>query len=85
MESLCLEVPGIGTDIRGVRDLLEGGCGLIVPVGDAWALAEAMEFMLENPKERAEMGRNGRAKMAGYDIEHILKLHEELYARALGS
>ncbi len=56
MESLCLEVPGIGTDIRGVRDLLEGGCGLIVPVGDAWSLAEAMDFVLEHPEERVNNG-----------------------------
>lgn len=84
MESLCLEVPVIGADARGVRDLLEGGCGLLVPVGDTAALAKAMERVLLSPVEAARMGRNGRQKMAAFDTRHIIELHEQLYARALG-
>lgn len=85
MESLCLEVPVIGTDIRGVCDLLQGGCGLMVPVGDVQRLANAMTFILENPVKAFKMGQRGRQKMADYDLNHILKLHEELYAKALKS
>lgn len=29
MEALCLETPVIGTNIRGIRDLLDEGCGLL--------------------------------------------------------
>ena len=83
MESLCLEVPVIGSDARGVRDLVQDGCGLQVPVGDVQNLTKAMDFMLTQPDKASEMGHKGRQKMADYDLRHILRLHEELYARAL--
>jgi glycosyltransferase involved in cell wall biosynthesis len=101
MESLCLQVPVIGTDIRGIRDLLGresrsaraanpergefrcGDCGLLVPVGDVAALAQAMDWILCHPRHALHMGRTGRAKVTAYDIQRLLKLHEQLYAEAL--
>lgn len=84
MESLSLEVPAIGTEIRGVKDLIEGGCGILTPVGDPPAMTRAMSYILEHPQEARAMGRKGRERMAAYDTQHIIALHEELYARALG-
>ncbi|MBN1262126.1 MAG: glycosyltransferase [Anaerolineae bacterium] len=83
MESLCLETPVIGTDIRGTRDLVGTECGLLVPVGDIEGLAKAMTWMLEHPEQAREMGRRGRERMASYDQERIVALHEKLYAHAL--
>ena len=48
MESLALGVPVIGTDARGVRDLLPSGC-TPVPVGDVSALAQELETHLRRP------------------------------------
>lgn len=84
MEALSLETPVIGTDIRGTRELLAGGCGLVVPVGGVEALANAMERILRDPEEARTMGRRGRAKVKErYDLDSIIKMHEALYARAL--
>ena len=83
MESLSLEVPAIGTDIRGVKDLLADGCGLLVPVGDTQALAQAMRAIVTKPELAAQMGQFGRRRMAEYDLTHIVQLHESLYQRAL--
>jgi glycosyltransferase involved in cell wall biosynthesis len=86
MESLSMGVPVIGTDIRGVRDLLDGECGLLVPLGDIQALAEAMRWMLTHPAEARAMGCKGRKKMQGaYEVRNILALHETLYQEALGT
>ena len=82
MESLCLEVPAIGTEIRGTQDLLEGGCGLLVKVGDIEALAQAMAWVLDHPEDARNMGKRGRDRMREYDLPHILKLYEALYAEA---
>jgi glycosyltransferase involved in cell wall biosynthesis len=84
MESFCLQVPVIGTAIRGVRDLLADHCGLLVNVGDVNALTNAMTWILDNPQEAREMGKRGRMRMADYDLHHIIDLHEVLYAEALG-
>jgi glycosyltransferase involved in cell wall biosynthesis len=85
MESLSLEVPVIATDIRGSRDLVGADCGLLVPVGDTAALARAMQQLLDHPEQAAAMGKRGRAKMAAFDLQTVLKLHEELYRTALAA
>lgn len=85
MESLCLEVPVLGTNVRGIRDLLQPGCGLLVKVGDVNGLAQAMAWILDHPTEASEMGRLGRELMLNYDIRRVLTLHEEMYAEALES
>jgi glycosyltransferase involved in cell wall biosynthesis len=85
MESLCLETPAIGTDIRGIRELLEPGCGLLVPVGNVEEIAKAMAWILDHPQEAKAMGKRGRELMAAYDLRQILNLHETLYAEALVS
>lgn len=82
MESLSLAVPVVGTDARGVGELLEGGCGLAVETGDVPALTRALRRVLERPDEARAMGLAGRARMRNHDIRIILRQHEDLYARA---
>lgn len=83
MESLCLKIPVIGTEIRGIRDLLEDGCGLLVKVGDVEGLAQAMAWVLDHPEDAQIMGKRGRERMAAYDLRSILELHEALYTEAM--
>lgn len=83
MESLCLEIPVIGTQTRGIRDLLEGDCGLIVKLADVEELAEAMARILDRPEEAKMMGKRGRERMKGYEVRQIIKLYDRLYDRAL--
>jgi glycosyltransferase involved in cell wall biosynthesis len=84
MESLSLEVPVIGADVRGIRDLLDDGTGILFDVSDVDALAHAMTWILDHPDQARAMAAQGRAKMARHDIRSILKLHEALYHEALG-
>lgn len=83
MEALCLEVPCIGSNIRGIRDLLGQGAGMLVEVGDTRGLMAAMEWVLHNPLEAHQMACVGRKQMAHYEVGHILRLQEELYCEAL--
>lgn len=88
MESLSLQVPVIGTDIRGTRDLLQptlvrDECGMLVPLGDKEALARAMVWILDHAQEAESMGRRGRERMADYDVQQIVALHRLLYDEAL--
>lgn len=80
MESLSMEIPVIGTEIRGTRDLLEGGNGLLVKLGDINGIASAMAWILDHPEEAQQMGKSGRENMINYDLPHILKQYEVLYA-----
>lgn len=81
MESLALAVPVIASDIRGARDLLDGGCGLLVRPGDIDGFARAMDWIMDHPAEARDMGVVGRERMAKYDIRSIVAIHEALYQR----
>jgi glycosyltransferase involved in cell wall biosynthesis len=83
LESLSLETPVIGTDIRGTRDLVEGGCGLLVKLGDIEALTAAMAWMLSNPEATSLMGERGRDKLANCELSQVLKQYETLYTEVL--
>ena len=83
MESLALELPSIGTKIRGTQDLLAGGYGLLVDVGDVDGLVAAITWILDRPDEATQMAKRGREHLSTYDLNCIIKLHEHLYAEAL--
>jgi glycosyltransferase involved in cell wall biosynthesis len=85
MESMSLAVPVIGCDIRGTRDLLAGGGGLLVNVGDISGLAKAMDWIVDNPDAARDMGRRGRAALDKYDLQTVLRMHEAVYQRVLNT
>jgi glycosyltransferase involved in cell wall biosynthesis len=78
-------LPVIGSSIRGTRDLLENGKGLLVPVRDPARLAESMRWVLEHAAEARRMGLAAQRGVSKYSIENVLSAHEELYAEALGT
>lgn len=60
LEAQHFGCPVIGTRIGGIPEaLLEGESGLLVPPGDAEALALALARLLEDPDAAATMGNNG--------------------------
>ena len=83
LEALSLGVPAIGTNIRGISELVGADRGILVPLGDTAALANAFHRLAENPDEARAMGERGRAAMADYDVRVILRLHDELYDETL--
>ncbi|MCL1467426.1 glycosyltransferase [Argonema galeatum] len=82
MESLSLEIPVIGTKIRGTEELLAEGCGFLVEVGDIESLTRSMNWMLEHPEEARAMGKLGRVRMGIYDLPNVIQLQENLYNSA---
>lgn len=83
MEAMCLATPAIGSNIRGIQDLLGDGCGLLVNCGDTDALAQAMAKVVDNPETSALIARKAQAKMDDYDIKQIIKQYTEIYRLAL--
>ena len=84
MEAHCLGTPVVSTKIRGVEDLLAGDAGLMTAVGDVAATTEALRWVLEHPDKARAMSARGQAYMQTFDISEVIRLHEELYASALG-
>ena len=81
MEAMAAGTPVISTAVGGVPELVEDGeSGVLVPPGDAQALAGAMQSMLENPKVRISMGRAAaRRAVEHFDLKVMTEAYEELY------
>ena len=53
----------VATDAGGVREtVLNGETGLLVPMGDAGAMAHAIRMLLQNPARRRAMTEEGRER-----------------------
>jgi glycosyltransferase involved in cell wall biosynthesis len=83
MEAMALGTPVIGTDIRGIRELLEGGAGYIAKLGDIEELARIITWVLDHPGEASTASRTARERVSQYEVQRIISMHEELYARAM--
>ncbi|MGL6341427.1 MAG: glycosyltransferase, partial [Waterburya sp.] len=83
MEAMCLSTPTIGSNIRGTKDLLENGCGLLVELGNTDALAQAMTQVVKDPDHLAEMASKAQTKMVSYDLKAIIQQYTDIYQLAL--
>lgn len=72
----------ITTDVPGCRDAIENAVtGLLVPVKDPVALAEAIERLVRDPLLRNRLGTQGRMLAeAAFSIENVVQYHLEAYA-----
>jgi glycosyltransferase involved in cell wall biosynthesis len=71
----------VGTDVGGISEQIEHGSnGLLVPVGDADALADALEQMFNDPDYRYELARSAyeRAKKL-YSLTRVISELKKIY------
>ena len=75
----------VTTDTPGCREIVQHGInGLLVPIKDAKALAEAIEKLLKDNTLREEMGRKGREIVEQeFKVEKVINETLALYQRAL--
>ncbi len=84
MEAMALGLPCISTDCEfGPGELIENGKnGILVPVGDVDALADAMEQLLSDPAAAQKLGQNALAirqshtgaRIAGQYYDYIRRI-----------
>jgi glycosyltransferase involved in cell wall biosynthesis len=80
MEAMAAGKPMICTAVGGVPELVEAGCGLLVPSRNAQALSNAMSHMLENPGARKTMGeKSARRAVERFDLRAMTEAYEDLY------
>jgi len=85
VEAASAGKPVITTDATGARDsVVDGETGLIVPTGDAVALAEALDRVLDDPAWARTLGERGRRRAAERFAPELIwrglfDLYAELY------
>ena len=86
MEATACGVPVVATDIRGCRQVVDHGrTGLLVPVRDAAALAEAMATLAADPARRQAMGLRRPRAEAEFDDRRVIARTLDIYRRLLMS
>lgn len=81
IEAQAMGVPVIATSVGGMRrSIVNGKTGILVKPGDLNALAEAIFWILEHPKEAKDMGLSGKRHFSEFFTQDkMLRETEALY------
>jgi len=76
----------VTTDHPGCRDAIDAGVtGILVPVRDAVALANAIQALLNDPVRCNAMGQAGRALAeSAFDVKQVVARHMDIYQELAG-
>ncbi len=75
----------VTTDHPGCRDAIKADeTGLLIPVKDSVALADALEKLICNPALRQQLGQVGRQLAEDiFDVEKVIDAHMQIYHQLL--
>ena len=64
IEGMAAGIPVVATDGGGVKEtVVHGETGLLVPMGNAQALADALSMLIDRPELRAKLSTKGRQRV----------------------
>jgi len=86
LEAMAAGRPVVTTDVGGNREAVtDGVTGLLVPPGDPYALADALEGLWKDEGRRSSMGKEGRARVEErFSARTMVSETEKLYESILG-
>jgi glycosyltransferase involved in cell wall biosynthesis len=80
LEAMAAKVPVVATDVGGVPDAIDDGVtGILVPVGDAPAMARAINRLLDDPEEASRIADRGSQAVVGFSAATMTAGLAELY------
>ena len=85
LEAMVTGKPLVASNTGGLADtVVDGETGLLVPPGDADALAAGIRRLLEDPQLRVRLGQAAAQRAAEYRASNVAQSVERAYAGVLG-
>lgn len=87
LEAMAAGLPVVATAVGGCPELVvDAETGLLVPPGDARALADALVSLLSDPPKARKMGQAGRARARDhFSLDGMVRANVAIYERLLSS
>jgi glycosyltransferase involved in cell wall biosynthesis len=85
VEAMALAVPVVASDVTGIPELVHNGqTGILVSAGDAGALADGLQRVLEDPESAAHLARRARERVErDFDLRRNVGRLRGLFEEAL--
>jgi len=84
VEAMAAARPVVASDVGGIPDLVKPGeSGILVPPGDAQALAAGIMRLIDQPEVAHKMGQLGRRRSRNYRLKTMIQKIEDLYEELL--
>jgi glycosyltransferase involved in cell wall biosynthesis len=82
LEAMSSGLAVVASAVAGIPEVVAPGCGLLVPPGDAWALARALARLANDDDLRSRLGRAARAHVAAQlDRDECIQTIVPLFGR----
>ncbi len=79
LEAMATGLPCIATAVGGIPDLFAGGAGILVPVSDAQAVANAIARVMGDGGLRARLSSQARARIVeAHDFDRVVTRYLDL-------
>jgi glycosyltransferase involved in cell wall biosynthesis len=86
IEAMAHGIPVIASNVGGIPDIVDADSGILVPPGDAAALANAMVTLANDPQRRFEMGAAARERHQKlFAPRVVMPLMLKVYQRVIGN
>ncbi|HLY81475.1 MAG TPA: glycosyltransferase family 4 protein [Acidimicrobiales bacterium] len=82
LEAMAASAAIVASDLPGYRNVARPGKdAVLIPPGDAVALAQAVSRVLEDSRLREQLVASGECRAAGFSMDHLAERYVELYER----
>ena len=85
LEAMDLGLPCVGSDTRGIRDLIDSHGGYICSPRDPKAFANAFNTLRKNEELRSKMGAYNRGKVQDYSADVVKQELFNIYKKAFSA
>lgn len=86
LEAMASGLPCVATPVGAIPEVLNGDCGILVPVGDQERLRNALHELAQNSEMRTVLGKRARERIVvRYSSATVMGTYRDLYRNLLCS